>query len=195
MSNGTLLKQQDELQIEANEVVKELQLDTILATVGNPVRVGSSALGLMVWRDIDITVVCPSLNIEAIAKLASQVIVHSGVRELRFLNDSRSLKNDSHYPDGLYFGLKYKSHKGADWKFDIWFVDEPEQQPDLQHIKTMPNQLTSELRESILNIKSVWATRDEYGKTVKSYDIYMAVLDDDIRTPHQFSEWLREKSK
>jgi hypothetical protein len=80
-----------------------------------------------------------------------------------------------------------------DWKLDIWFVDRPEKQPDLIHIKVIPERLTQELRESILTIKSVWAPKDEYGKTVRSYDIYSAVLYDNVRTPHQFQEWLRNR--
>lgn len=195
MSELTLLQQQYNLQLEADEVVHELQLNTILATVGTPVRVGSSALGLMVWRDVDVTVICPTLQVEKISKLATQLMVQRGVRELRFLNDSGSLKSDSQYPDGLYFSLKYKSDRDVEWKFDIWFVDEPERQPDLQHVQTMPNRLTPELRESILSIKSVYVKLDEYGKTVKSYDIYTAVLDDGVRTPAQFNEWLANKNK
>ncbi|MFD1674364.1 hypothetical protein [Alicyclobacillus fodiniaquatilis] len=194
MTDDELLRQQHSLQIEAKEVADELQLDELLTTVGEPTRVGSSALGLMVWRDLDITVVCSSLNKENIAHIAREMMVRRGVRELRFLNDSGSLKMDSDYPDGLYLGIKYRSLNGADWKLDIWFVDEPEKQPDLQHIKTMPARITPELRKSILNIKRVWSTRVEYGKQVTSYDIYTAVLDDDIRTLSQFDEWLRNKS-
>jgi hypothetical protein len=194
MTDDELLRQQHDLQIEAKEVADELQLDELLTTVGEPIRVGSSALGLMVWRDLDMTVICSSLNKEDIAQIAREMMVRRGVRELRFLNDSGSLKMDSNYPDGLYLGIKYRSLNGADWKLDIWFVDEPEKQPDLQHIKTMPARITLELRKSILNIKHVWSARVEYGKQVTSYDIYTAVLDDDIRTLSQFDEWLRNKS-
>lgn len=193
MCDVTLLTQQNALQTEADEVVNELKLHHILSTVGQPIRVGSSALGLMVWRDIDITVVCSKLNIADVVSLGSMLMMRSGVEELRFRNDSGSLKSDDDYPDGLYFGLKYKSNTGNWWKIDIWFVDEPEKQPDLAHIRTMPKRLNPELRDSILKIKSVWAHRVEYGKKVKSYDIYTAVLNDDVRTPDQFNEWLNKK--
>lgn len=195
MTDDTLLRQQHDLQLEAEEVVEELKLDDLLTTAGKPVRVGSSALGLMAWRDLDITVICSKLNVDDIAKIASNVIAHRGVRELRFLNDSGSFRADPHYPDGLYLGVGYTSLKGTDWKLDIWFVDEPEKQPDLKHVKTIPDRLTPELRKSILQIKSIWAKRDEYGKKVKSYDIYKAVLEDQVRTPNQFDEWLRNKSE
>ncbi|EHB57529.1 hypothetical protein [Paenibacillus lactis] len=194
MNDIQLLNQQDALQHEADEVVKELRLEELLATAGTPVRVGSSALGLMVWRDLDITVVCSKLQVDEIARIASRLMTSNGVRELRFLNDSGDFRTDASYPDGLYLGVKYTSSKGKDWAMDLWFVDEPDQQPDLKHVATMPARLTTELRHAILQIKSSWAARQEYGKEVKSYDIYTAVLEDDVRTPEQFEAWLRTKA-
>ncbi|MBP1989382.1 hypothetical protein [Paenibacillus eucommiae] len=195
MDENELLARQDDLQIEARAVGEELKIDDLLSSAGDPVRVGSAALGLMVWRDLDITVVCSKLDIDVVVQIASELMVRKGVRELKFLNDSGVWNTDSSYPDGLYLGLKYRALSGMDWKLDIWFVDEPEKQPDLMHVRTMPDRLTPELRESILRIKDIWATRAEYGKEVKSYDIYMAVLDDNVRTPVQFQEWLDNKTK
>ncbi|WP_010491786.1 hypothetical protein [Paenibacillus elgii] len=195
MADNELLTRQHELQMEAKAVAKELKIDELLSSAGQPVRVGSAALGLMVWRDLDITVVCSKLNIDVVTRIASEIMVRQGVREVRFLNDSGVWNTDPGYPDGLYLGLKYKALSGMDWKLDIWFVDEPDKQPDLRHIRTMPDRLTPELRESILTIKNSWATRVEYGKEVKSYDIYTAVLDDNVRTPLQFQEWLNNKNE
>ncbi|PUA37044.1 hypothetical protein C8Z91_22110 [Paenibacillus elgii] len=195
MADNELLTRQHELQMEAKAVAKELKIDELLSLAGQPVRVGSAALGLMVWRDLDITVVCSKLNIDVVTRIASEIMVRQGVREVRFLNDSGVWNTDPGYPDGLYLGLKYKALSGMDWKLDIWFVDEPDKQPDLRHIRTMPDRLTPELRESILTIKNSWATRAEYGKEVKSYDIYTAVLDDNVRTPLQFQEWLNNKNE
>ncbi|NEN83054.1 hypothetical protein [Paenibacillus elgii] len=195
MADNELLTRQHELQMEAKAVAKELKIDELLSSAGQPVRVGSAALGLMVWRDLDITVVCSKLNIDVVTRIASEIMVRQGVREVRFLNDSGVWNTDPGYPDGLYLGLKYKALSGMEWKLDIWFVDEPDKQPDLRHIETMPDRLTLELRESILTIKNSWATRVEYGKEVKSYDIYTAVLDDNVRTPLQFQEWLNNKNE
>ena len=49
---------------EAAELVRaDLELDDVLAGLGEPHLVGSAALGLMVWPDLDITVVCQALDI------------------------------------------------------------------------------------------------------------------------------------
>ena len=197
MTYNELLNRQHELQAEAKEVAKQLELDDLLTSAGKPVRVGSAALGLMAWRDLDITVVCPKLHLNTASRIGAEFMVREGVREVRFLNDSGAWNVDPEYPDGLYLGIKYRLREGHDWNLDIWFVDEPERQPDLAHLKSMPERLRPELRESILNIKHSWVSRPEYGKTVRSYDIYKSVLDDGVRTPDQFQEWLacREKGK
>lgn len=194
MAESKLLLQQKALQDEASEVADELRLHELLSQAGEPVRVGSSALGLMVWRDLDMTVKCSRLNQQLIAQIASELMLRAGVRELKFINDTGVYNTDPAYPDGLYIGLKYKSQLGKEWKMDIWFVDEPDRQPDLKHIITMPDLLTQERREAILRIKNNWASRAEYGKTVRSFDIYTAVLEENVSTPEQFQAWLDQRS-
>ncbi|WP_010271689.1 hypothetical protein [Paenibacillus senegalensis] len=190
-----LLARQLQLQAEADAVADEMNLAQLLTAAGTPVKVGSAALGLMTWRDLDLTVVCPKLDIAAISGIASQLMNNSRVRELKFINDTGSWNTDPLYPDGYYIGLNYQSKSGSKWELDIWFVDEPEKQPDLQHIRTMPGLLTQEAVISILHIKTVWATRSEYGKQVKSFDIYTAVLDNQVRTPAEFERWLQNRNQ
>jgi hypothetical protein len=54
----------------------------------------------------------------------------------------------------------------------------------------MPGKLTPERRTTILLIKNAWAPRPEYGKSVTSFDVYSAVLNEDVRTLEAFDEWL-----
>jgi hypothetical protein len=61
---SVLLQRQDMLQEEAQMVLEDLELNGLLSQVGSPVKLGSAALGLMVWPDIDITVSCPGLTID-----------------------------------------------------------------------------------------------------------------------------------
>ncbi|WP_205948545.1 hypothetical protein [Pueribacillus theae] len=87
-------------------------------------------------------------------------------------------------------GITYESNIGNKWELDIWFVDDPEKQPDFQHIRRMPDRLTPAAIVSILSIKTVWSVRPEYGKQVTSLDIYTTVLDNNVRTPDEFKQWL-----
>jgi hypothetical protein len=103
-------------------------------------------------------------------------------------------KHEPDLPRRPLLGLSYRSARGDDWKSDIWFADEPDRQPDLAHIETLPSRLTDETRLAILRVKSVWASRPEYPRFVRSFDIYMAVLDGGVRTPDDFAAWLAQRS-
>ncbi len=188
-----LLARQLQLQAEADEIAEEMHLMQLLASTGKPIKVGSAALGLMAWRDLDITVVCSKLNIADISGIAAQLMSNPQIRDLKFINDTGNWNTDPTYPDGYFLGMTYESNSGNQWELDIWFVDEPEKQPDLQHIRTMSDRLTPETVASILSIKTVWAARAEYGKQVKSFDIYTAVLDNNVRTPAEFRRWLQSR--
>ena len=65
-NDASLLERQDALQAEAMAVLADLDLFVLLRRFGTPTHTGSSALGLMVRRDIDVTTVCPSLDVEAV---------------------------------------------------------------------------------------------------------------------------------
>jgi hypothetical protein len=184
-----MVQRQDALQSEADAVCGDLGLDELLSSVGRPVRVGSSALGLMVARDVDITVICPALGLAATAAVAgigAELAVHQRVRQVRFRDDTGRWNTDPAYPDGLYLGLDYRSPPGHDWNLDIWFVDEPDRQPDLAHLTTLAPRLTPDARLAILRIKQAWADR---GAKVRGFDVYRSVLDDEVRTPEQFDQW------
>jgi len=185
-----LQRQQDALQSEAVTVEHDLGLEELLGQIGRPVRVGSAALGLMVWRDLDITVICPRLDIALVSQLGARLARHPRVRQVILRDNTGAWNTDPSYPDGLYLGLAHRSSAGYDWNVDIWFVDEPERQPDLAHLQSVPPELSADTREAILRIKTAWSARPEYGRTVKSVDIYTAVLRSDVRTLDAFKEWL-----
>ncbi|MER5785533.1 hypothetical protein ABT104_28045 [Streptomyces mobaraensis] len=187
---AAILAEQQALQAEADEAVGDLGLAGLLAKCGEPVRVGSSALGLMVRRDIDITVVCPDLGAgapKAVADIGAALAVHDRVRQVRFRDDTGHWNTDPMYPDGLYLGVEYRSAAGREWTLDIWFVDEPDRQPDLAHVRALPPRLTDAHRVRILRIKRALAARP--GDGTPGYDVYRAVLDHEVTTPEEFDAW------
>ena len=99
-----LLDQQQALQEEAAAVLADLELLPLLERVGRPVQVGSVALGLMVARDIDVTVLCPVLETPAIFSVLAPLAGHSRIRELRFRDDTAHWNVDANYPDGDLLG-------------------------------------------------------------------------------------------
>lgn len=101
---------------------------------------------------------------------------------------------DPKYPDGLYLGLQYHSARGRDWTLDLWFVDEPRYQPDLAHLRDLLPALTAERRATILAIKHARSSLPEHRAQTTSYSVYRAVLEDGVRTPEQFDQWLSHKA-
>src|SRR4051794_27588265 len=122
MPGVDLLARQDDLQAEAARLRTDLGLDALLSGHGEVHAVGSAALGLMVWRDLDLTVVCAGLDAGAVADTGARLARHERMREVRFRNDTGAFNTDPAYPDGLYLGLECTGPDGHRWKADIWFV-------------------------------------------------------------------------
>lgn len=167
-----LFERQLQLQSEAAGVIMDLKLYDILKRAGVPNPVGSLATGLMVRRDIDFTVVCDRLDIGVVTDIAASLATHPNVRSIEFRNDTGLWNQDeSGYPDGLFLGIEYVAEER--WELDIWFVDEPDRQPDLAHVSELSKRLTEAHREAILTIK-----RERHGRPgYSSHRIYRAVLD------------------
>ncbi|SHG82625.1 hypothetical protein [Streptoalloteichus hindustanus] len=193
ITTDRLLSAQDDLQAEAEEVSAALGLAALLGEIGDPVRVGSAALGLMVRRDLDVTVVCRKLDAAtttAVAQAGAQLAVRQDVQEVRFRDDTGHWNTDPKYPDGLYLGVRHRTSRHHDWTLDIWFVDEPERQPDLAHLASLPPRLTADARVAILLIKQALAGGAGGPSPVPSYEVYRAVLDDGVRGVDEFEKWL-----
>jgi hypothetical protein len=188
-----LLEDELRLQREASDVEGELELPSLLSELGTPVRVGSSAFGVMVRRDLDITVICSQLRVSKVTELGAQLALHHKVRAVIFRNDTGEWNSDPTYPDGLYLGIRYRSAAG-EWNVDIWFVSEPGRQPDLQHLKSLLPRFDERTRLAILRIKSAWSESPDYGKTVNGFAIYTAVLDDGVTDEKGFESWLAQRA-
>ncbi|WP_372404206.1 hypothetical protein [Streptomyces luteireticuli] len=189
-----LTRRQDLLRAEADAVAADLGLAELLAPAGEAVRVGSAALGLMVRRDLDVTVVCPVLDAAAkalVAGIGARLAVYDRVREVRFRDDTGHWNTDPRYPDGLYLGVDCRAASGHAWTLDLWFVDEPDRQPDLAHLAGLPPRLTDARRATILAVKHAVAGRDGGGDSarVPSHEVYRAVLDAGVTTVEEFDAW------
>lgn len=186
-----LLHAEAQLRAEANQVAAELGITALLSTVGNPVRTGSSALGLMVRRDIDTTVICEKLDVSTqrrMAEVGATLASRPGMRQVVFRNDVGPLNADpAAYPDGLYLGLTYLGRDGVKWNFDIWAVDDPDRMPDLAHLRTLPPRLDDQSRATILSIKTYLAERE--ARVRPSSDVYRAVLDDGVGSTAEYDVW------
>lgn len=116
-----LLKQQEELQKEAQEVLQALQLESFLGQYGMVNIGGSVSLGLMTWRDIDVGVEVDVLpEREKIIEVADHLLQFDGIKGVNIMDNVLLL--NPHHPKGIYFGLRYLTPAQKLWKFDIWFI-------------------------------------------------------------------------
>jgi hypothetical protein len=153
----------------------------------------------MVWRDIDFDVLCDDLSADRVVETVWPLASHPRIKKIRYSNESGPF-NATGLPqdDGYYCGLRYYpsgSNAGDEWKIDIWFVPATAPRPELEHLATIPAQLTPEVRLAILWLKDVWHRRPAYRDTVVSVDIYDAVLRHGVRTPDEFDAYLIARSK
>jgi hypothetical protein len=190
-----LLHRQAALQAEAAAVLTELDLIDRLNSVGTVRRIGSSTLGLMVWRDIDLAVSSSGLSIERAVETVRPLFLHPRVRQVRYLNQAGAFN-----PTGLvvddrfYFQVFFDTQAGDAWELDISFWLAAGLHPEPIQEATA-RQLTAETRLAILWIKAVWCRLPSYRHGVWSTDIYDAVLQHGIRTPAQFNRYLLAQGK
>ena len=190
-----LLARQKELQSEAREVLEKLDLYPPLQKIGKTRKLGSSALGLMVWRDIDLGVSCPQgVELQQILqKSMFPLYNHPSVQQIRFINDSGQFRlagNDERY----YFAVHYRAPQKEEWKIDISFWTNTDEHPEPLH-DAVALGLTEEYRLTILWIKDIWHQLPDYRTKVYSIDIYDAVLNQGVQTPREFDEYLRARGK
>jgi hypothetical protein len=118
---------------------------------------------------------------------------HPRVWKVQIRDDTGAWNVDPDYPDGWYLGLHYRSAAGAEWTLDLWFVHEPDRQPDLAHLRQLAPRLTNKHRAAILDIKRARLGRPDLP-LVPSIRVYEAVLDLDVTTPQQFDAWLATRA-
>jgi hypothetical protein len=196
-----LLEQQKNLQKEAQSILEDLDLMNLLKKYGEPVIVGSMALGLMTWRDIDIEIIVDELKKEDLAEICMGLVKNFSRRLDFSVIDDRLRKNK---PNSLYIGLKYfgedipnDSLLGANplaWKLDLHFLllEDAKGRSTTEELR---KKLTPEKIKTILEIKNVIAKSPKHRKEIFSMDIYEAVLDRGVNSLEEFKEYLREQGK
>ena len=193
MSEIELFARQDALQAQAVDILADLDAFALLRNIGVATQVGSSALGLMVARDIDITTLCPSLDPGPVFDLGRRLARHPRVRRLTFRKDTGPWNTSPGLPDGIYWLVEYVADPDDAWTLDLWFLLDGTTQFDLEHMKTLPGRLTPETRAAILRIKeAVYA--DTTRPRGPSYAIYEAVLDHGIRTPEAYERYRESRT-
>ena len=189
-----LLSRQHALQAEAERVLTALHIVTMLASAGPPVFNGSYVTGLMVWRDLDVSVTAPGMTSRQVYETMQPLLTHPDVALVRYRNEAGAWNPTGKPEDERYFFASYVWVEEREWKIDISFwVSRVPRIERLPPERIIPR-LTDETRLAILWIKDVWHRRPEYMTTVASADIYDAVLAAGVRTPEEFEAYLAQRA-
>jgi hypothetical protein len=191
---ASLFRRAEALQSEAGEVMRTLDLMSMLGVLGQLEQVGSSVSGLMVWRDIDVTVRCRDVTLERVWDALRPLLINPRITRLNYNNETGARSPSGEPADErYYFVIYYEPASGTEWKIDIsaWTTDAPRSQ--LAQLAELERRLTYETRLAILWIKDVWHRLPVYPYDVGGVEVYDAVLEHGARSPDDFDRYLRER--
>jgi len=189
-----LLARQAALQSEATRVLLELDLVERLAAAGVVEQIGSSVSGLMVWRDLDLSVTGPEMTLERILDALRPVVLDPGVLQVLYRRETGPRSPTGRPADERhYFVLRYQTAAGDEWKIDLsfWLCDAPRSYR--RQLEQLASRLTEETRLAILSLKEIWCRLPSYPEQVSGVDVYDAVLEHGVRTAAEFSAYLEAR--
>jgi len=178
-----------EIRTEADDILRS-GLRSILSRHGEVHMVGSYALGLMTWRDLDIHIVREDLDVRAFFDLGSEIAGRMKPHRMHFRDESTV--GTAGLPRGFYWGIYLGDERSGAWKIDIWQTN----QQAFELVRRFGDDLSARLNETnravILEIKTACWQHPEYRRGFTSADVYSAVLDRGVRDVPGFWADLRD---
>ena len=176
---------------EADNILYEKGLLSILKRFGTPHITGSYVLNLMTWRDLDIYLETENITEENFFKLGAEVNEMFNPVKMSYRNER--ITKTKGLPVGLYWGIYLGNERKGAWKIDLWAVDKNECGQRLKFCDEIEAKLTPSSREIILAIKSECWQDPDYRRLYSSQDIYEAVFSGQAKNIHEFKEFLKTK--
>ena len=159
-----LEKQNSIIVSEANKILRDRGLLSILEKYGNAVPTGSYVLGLMTWRDLDIYLESDEMTIGKFFKLGAEIAEALRPQRMHFRNEF--LGKTPGLPLGFYWGIYVNSPEfPGEWKIDIWSMDSAQLNRYQKSFSELKADIGEDARLIILEIKNhFYKHPDETGK-------------------------------
>src|SRR5215212_10654138 len=157
--------QSKEIRSEADDLLRS-GLQTILARHGDVHIVGSYALGLMTWRDLDIHVVRQELDVTAFFDLGGEIARVLKPHRMHFRDES--VVGTPGLPSGLYWGIYLGDERNGAWKIDIWQTNQQAFDLVRRFGEDLAARLNDTSRAVILEIKSACWRHPQYRREFSS---------------------------
>ncbi len=181
------------LRQEAIDLVSKSGMAAVLEhQFRRPMIVGSVALDLMTWRDIDIYVpLDPADRDRFVAALPPIVAAlrSAGFVPYRITYNDEWFRPRGDYGQGFYFGFRVAAPGPVEWKIDLWAWDPPAYQRKLREFAELDERLRRADRGLILRLKSEAHGLPGFRDRITSRDIYQFVLDEAGTTLGELEEY------
>lgn len=165
----------------------------VLARYGEVHVVGSYALDLMTWRDLDIHLVPPALDLRTFFQLGAELAALLRPHRLHFRDETRAATPG--LPRGLYWGAYLGDERDGAWKIDLWATDRGELDRVLRFGRAIAAQVGPRERQAILAIKAACWRHPEYRRSFTSADVYAAVLEGGVHDVDAFWTYLERPDR
>lgn len=182
----------EELRTEADQLLAS-GLRTILDDYGEVHIIGSYALHLMVWRDLDIHVVQPAIDKKKFFELGGRIATLLSPHRMHYRDET--IVASEGLPPGLYWGIYLGDERAGAWKIDIWATNANDFDPVRVYGERIREQLSDTTRPLILQIKSECWRHPKYRREFASGDIYSAVLEHGVVDIDGFWSFLRDRNR
>ena len=191
--NDSLYNLNSLIKKEAEEILFEKGLFSILSSFGKPQISGSYALDLMTWRDLDIYLQADNITETDFFALGSKICTAFTPVKMSFRNEL--IAKTKNLPTGLYWGIYLGNERAGAWKIDIWAVNVSECQRLIKYCTDIKQKLTPARALQILKIKSECWKDPEYRRSYSSTDIYTAVFEKKVTDIEGFKLYLKTIKK
>lgn len=181
-----LLAHAEALQAEGVRVLADLDLETAFPTFGPPQLVGSVLSGLITYRDLDVTFTAPGATASEVLRGLATIATRPGLLAADFRDERADRRPTPAITDERFYAVL--THHT--WKIDLtfWLHDVP--RPHVAEA-TRLRTATPEQKLAVLHLKQ---THPAYPHTISGTTIYTAVLNHNIRTNTQLTEYLHLRS-
>ena len=176
----TLEQTAAELREEASQLLAETGLrDLLESRFGECAIVGSFALDLMTWRDLDIYV---PVERAALGRFVDVLpVVHAafaaaGRTIFRAVFNDEWAKPRGDYGRGYYWGLRAAAADRPAWKIDLWGWDPADYARKLDELAALKRGLAEADRALVLALKQQAQIQPGFRDTLTSFDVYRFVL-------------------
>lgn len=191
--NDAFLNLNSLIKREADEILQEKGLLSVLRSFGTPCVTGSYVLGLMTWRDLDIYLQVDNFSEVEFFALGGQLCRVFTPVKMSFRNELAA--KTTGLPAGWYWGVYLGNEREGAWKIDLWAVNASECQRLTRYCTAIKEKLTPETIPTILSIKSQCWKDPEYRRSYGSTDIYNAVLEKKVTNMQGFKKYLKTHKK